>query len=154
MPNAEVGIAVFGSNLYFHENDHPYFVKTPRWGNAYLPLLTLDSTYDNNETGYEIVKRYLDSELINGKTQLKYKPSVAVGKRTNINCAFDAAKHAMISSKYAKNKQFIIFFSDGKANLPDRITKDDYTHGVDVPTTFTIFFSPNGSVPISLQHNE
>jgi len=151
LPNAEVGISVFQADLFFYEKDSPYFAKTPQWDRAYLPLMKLDSTYNNNETGYDIVKKYLDSELINRTAQLKYQPSVPIRERTNINCAFDAAKHAMLSSKYSKNEQYIIFFSDGEANEPDQRTKDNYTKGVDVPTTFTIFFSRNGFVPASIQ---
>jgi hypothetical protein len=85
---------------------------------------------------------------------MKYKPTDPLPIRTcgtNINSGFDAAKDAMKSSKWEKQKQFVIFISGVEANRPQDGTKNDFVKGIDVPTTFTIFFSRDERVPQSIQ---
>jgi hypothetical protein len=80
-PAAEVGLAVFGTHLYFDTLDkatHQYFTQTnplyqhdPAGTNrgAYVRLLRLDSTYVNygNLTGYTILRNILDTAHYTGR---------------------------------------------------------------------------------------
>jgi hypothetical protein len=80
-PDAEVGLAVFGTHLYFDTLDkatHQYFIQTnplyqhdaagTNWG-AYVRLLRLDSTYANygNLSGYTILRNILDTAHYTGR---------------------------------------------------------------------------------------
>jgi hypothetical protein len=98
-----------------------------------------------------------------------------VGSGTNINLAFITAKNAMKSAKNSKDRQFVIFFSDGEAtaSIPSIKDQNDFQKGVDVPTSFTVYLqirlNPNGetidsanvelkssleSIPVTLSKNE
>jgi hypothetical protein len=166
-PKVEVGVAVFGSWLYFDPNDSAYFVKPSgrppsQDSGAYVPLLRLDRIYSQygNRTGYDILKAVLDTTLRgtggNQYVDLTYRPTNTVlrGIFTNINAGFDAARNAFRSSFNAnhKSKQFIIFLSDGEANRPS--SGDDpqkFQNGDSIPTTFTVFFTTGGGgVPASI----
>jgi hypothetical protein len=108
-PSAEVGLAVFGTYLYFDPRDsatHPYFKRcvvhssNPRIpmvtdSGAYIPLLKLDSVYTNygGDSGYTILRNILDTQSYNGLgydnnryhfVGLKYRPTNhALGDTTN-----------------------------------------------------------------------
>ena len=160
-PNVEVSIAVFREHLYFDSADDNRFVQCPGYSmGAYLPFLKLDSIYaPSGETGYQIVKHYLQIDTV-GDTlplyvDLEYIPTnVGLNSAsTNINVAFAAAKHAFQSALYAKERQFIIFLSDGEAtvyNGPDSSTTEFVTDVDGLPATFTIFFTQIGQVPQNL----
>ena len=160
-PKVEVGVAVFGTWLYFDPNDSTYFVRPPGrppaldYG-AYVPLLQLDSVYAayGNRTGYDILKGILDTTLRGtGPGQyvdLSYQPTNTVLRETytNINAGFDAARDAFRASFNVnrKNKQFIIFLSDGEANRPssgDNFRR--FMQGDTIPTTFTVYFTTGGT---------
>jgi hypothetical protein len=80
-PDAEVGLAVFGTHLYFDTLDkaaHPYFTQTnPLYQHdvagtnrgAYVRLLRLDSTYANygGQSGYTILRNILDTAHYRGR---------------------------------------------------------------------------------------
>ena len=166
-PMVEVGVAVFGSWLYFDPDDSSYFVipsgRPPALDyGAYVPLLQLNKIYPSygNRTGYDILKGILDTTLRGtGPGQyvdLNYRPTNTVlqGTYTNINAGFDAARDAFDSSFNAnrKNKQFIIFLSDGEANRPSSGDNPQrYQDGDTVPTTFTVYFTSGGTgVPASI----
>ena len=165
-PKVEVGVAVFGSWLYFDPNDSAYFVKPTgrplsQDSGAYIPLLQLDRNYPayGNRTGYDILKAILDTTLRgtgpNQYVDLTYQPTNPVlhGIFTNITSGFDAARDAFRSSFNAnrKNKQFIIFLSDGAANRPLTADSVRFVQGDSTPTTFTIYFrTGTGGVPTSI----
>ncbi len=153
--SVEIGLAVFQQHLYFDPVDDPIFVQTPGYDTgAYIPLLTLDSSYaPSGELGYQILHGYLDCDTIGTGSSvyvdMVYTPSsLVIGKSTNINAAFAAAKHAMQTAKYNKDKQFIFFFSDGEATYPNNNETqflEDVSEGV--PTTYTIYFTNDNMVP-------
>jgi hypothetical protein len=159
-PGAEVGLAVFGSYLYFDPNDRPCFTVCGAQANgAYVPLLKLDSVYSaySNQTGYQILKSLLAvSTYDTGADQyvgLTYQPTDTVlrGKGCNLTAGFDAVKSAMASATASRCSQYVVLFSDGEANAPGGDTTWYFRDSViNVPTTFSVFF-PVGTVPAGLQ---
>ncbi|KMQ52758.1 hypothetical protein CHISP_0527 [Chitinispirillum alkaliphilum] len=173
-PKTHVGLALFGSFLMFDPNDDSVFVEPQGYDTynrnsvnrgAYIPLLQLDSVYTeySNRTGYEILQQYLqtkwqydnfpiDDQPEGYRTRnLYYQASTRALRTTatNITTGFDAAKDAMANSPHDRENQFVIFLSDGEANTPesDPEIRDRFIAGEDVPTTFTIFFSPYDRAP-------
>ena len=162
-PKSEIGISVFTEYLYFRpENDpHGRIVQcTGIDSGGYIPLFQLDSSYaPTGEMGWQILQGWLETdtviETIAAQTvefvDLKYRPvplwdDWQGGSNSNINVGFEAAKHAMQSSKYPKHRQYIIFITDGEVSPASNPT--DFVQGVNTPTTFTIFFvEPGGSPP-------
>ena len=156
-PEAEVGIAVFRQYLYFDPVDDARFVQCPEQDTgAYLPLFKLDSSYaPDGKMGYEILKWYLETDTVVGLPEyvdLVYIPTnIALNNTsTNINAAFDAARHAMLASSHPKENQYIIFLSDGEATWPNGPDMNNYVQGTNVPTTFTVFFTQTGNAPQNL----
>ncbi len=155
-PGVEVGIAAFRTYLFFDPTDSDYFVQCPQQNTgAYLPLFKLNSKFPpDNKFGWDILQGFLEIDTVdNDHVELKYVPSNIFDNMsgTNINSGFDAAKHAFLSSKYPKECHYIIFLSDGEANQPMMGDPDAYVAGTDVPTTFTVYFSSNGTAPQSIQ---
>jgi hypothetical protein len=72
---------------------------------------------------------------------------------TNINIAFEAARQEMSTAVNPRDRQFVIFFSDGAPQGTDQmgLVSDYFMQGTNVPTTFTVFFTPNATAPASLQ---
>ncbi len=152
--SAEVGVCVFRQHMYFDPADDPRFAQAPGYDTgAYIPLLKLDSSYaPSGEWGYQILHNYLETDTVGtgsgAYVDLKYTPSnLSMTGHTNINAGFAAAKHAMKSAKYTKNRQFVIFLSDGEATYPDDETKFLKDVEEDIPTTFTIYFTDDNQVP-------
>jgi hypothetical protein len=169
-PDAEVGLVVFDNKLFFNSDDDSMFKRMPADFNvpddvreqAYVPLMQLNKKQKNGMSGIEYLKYILQVEKtpLSGSrltTDLVYQPSgwdFEDHGGTHINIAFDAAKEAMKSSSFAKENQYIIFFSDGDANQTTSPKRVDYfSEGENVPTTFTVYFteSATGSAPRSLQ---
>jgi hypothetical protein len=158
-PHAEVGLAVFGTYLYFNLADRPYFAVCPtQLHGAYIPLLRLDSVYAayGNQTGYQILKSILAVSAydtgVNQYVGLTYQPTDTVlrGKGANITAGFEAAKSAMASAKASPCSRYIIFLSDGEANAPGGDETWYFRDSVkNVPTTFTIFFPGSATLATS-----
>ncbi len=160
-PHAEVGIGVFTCNLYYR-NVSPYLASCPRQDSGlYIPLLRLDSSYTpNGKSGYAILDSMFDTTInqyINYDTidyvDLNYWPDPPWENfGTNITAGFDAARHAMESSSCHRSRHFIIFFSDGNANVPinDNTERSRFMKGDTIPTTYTIFFTGDPEPPDSL----
>lgn len=150
-PKMQVGLVVFRTYLYFDPSDDPIFEQCPAYDTgAYIPLLTLDSTY-NGQTGYDILKNYLETDTVSLDSlwiDLVYRPTnvILAGGNTNITASFEAAKQGMLSSIYPKGNHYIIFLSDGESTVGG----NDYILGENVPTTYTVFFTPLGKPPQSL----
>jgi hypothetical protein len=161
MPEAEVGVGIFGSEMYLDVNDDNLLDRAngrSNWG--YIPLLKLNEEYDSDwagfGTGREILKSYM--EIRDGvapgfeESPLVYRSGAETG--TNITTAFDAARHAFENSTTRNDFQYIIFISDGDATIPqaDQQERERFMEGNDVPTTYTIFFRSDGSdVPQSIE---
>ncbi|MBN1980218.1 MAG: hypothetical protein JW795_01720, partial [Chitinivibrionales bacterium] len=168
-PMIEVGMAVFMRSLYHCKKDDSLvfdkYPTTPATSQAsFIKLLKLNEKYQSTsqkETGYDILTHYLQLDTVtqmqNYKyARLKYTPSdinLQMGRNsgTNITYGFEAAKLAMEKSTCPKEKQFVIFYSDGEANQPDSLTIWKFKDGVGVPTTFSVFFSLADTVPQSIQ---
>jgi hypothetical protein len=142
-PHAEVGIAVFGSYLWFDPvNDiatHPYFTRCVHppalladtgifHNSAYVPLLKLDSIYYypsypawGAHSGYDILKSILATAGNAPNVTLAYQPTNATlrGSGGNMTAGFDAAKCAMATARASRCSQYVLFFSDGNATGPD-----------------------------------
>ncbi|MGB7567708.1 MAG: hypothetical protein WBM07_07605 [Chitinivibrionales bacterium] len=167
-PNAQVGLAVFQEYLYFDTSTSSKFWYTQYFktmsqvydtlpGQAYMPLLTLNQSY-NGILGINILDSALATTGSGSNIALKYAPNFSTERRTNINIAFLAAREAFANATAGKNNQYIVFLSDGDAN---RGASDPGQDGIyyfrdstrNVPTTFTVFFNSGGStaVPASIQ---
>ncbi|MBN1983438.1 MAG: hypothetical protein JW795_18015 [Chitinivibrionales bacterium] len=170
----EVGVVVFRQYLFFNVNDHSLFMPTPEWGDSgsFMRLLKIDSTYNykfqgqqKKATGYDVLRELLETQddfqdtLISKTlrwTELKYRPSPLPRPNptgTNINSSFDAVRTAFKPENTMiddKNSHFVIFLSDGEATYP-RTGQNQYQQGINVPTTFTIFFTQNSQPPLSLR---
>jgi hypothetical protein len=152
-PDVEVGVSVFRDWLMFDTTDKPYFQTCATQTNgAYVPLLTLGKTYleFGNKTGYEILKEIL---TIKTNGTLLYQPTNTVlrSSGTNINAGFDAAKCAFAQSLNfnRKNKQYIVFLSDGLPTSPPApADKNSFQLGVNTATTFSIFFLNGSTVTV------
>lgn len=147
-PKAEVGIGIFGSELYMKKSDDKDLFDVVNSGDewGYIPLLNLSEEYPSERagtgTGVEILKHYLKTRTTTTKNPLDYRPSGAeVG--TNITCGFDGAVSAFKKAANPANRHYVIFISDGDANVPtdNDAERERFMQGIDVPTTFTIFFS-------------
>jgi hypothetical protein len=161
IPEAEVGIGVYGSSMYIDTNDDNLLASadpSSRWG--YIPLLRLDTEYESDwagrGTGRDILKSYM--EIRDGvepgyqQSPLVYRSRAATG--TNITTAFDAARHAFENTNSQKSMQFIVFISDGDATIPedDQAERERFIEGNDLPSTYTIFFRSDGQdVPVSIE---
>lgn len=82
-----------------------------------------------------LIPKYWPTQTISGVNNDPYW-----GQMTNINIAFDGGKDALSKCPHPKHRQFIIFFSDGKATWP-QVNTTEYVSGTNVPTTFTIFYN-------------
>lgn len=152
-PTAEVGLAVFTEYLEFDCTNLPYAqALTGESPHGFLPLMQLDKVISGGQTGYQLLKNILVTvdDPMQGTT-LVYRPQAffnSVG--TNINCGFDAAKQAYLAAQYSKDRQCIIFLSDGEANRPFGGDPNAYTAATNVPATFSVFFTSSGILPPTL----
>jgi hypothetical protein len=173
-PKAEVGLVVFQEMLYFDTQNLRYAKTLPddypfpsgEKTQAYIPLMRLDSLLSDGKTTQQYLTELLatkDSIVPNlgvKSTDLVYKPVFSTIGYTNINTAFDAARLAMLSATNPKDNQFIIFLSDGepyptqtKTGTHGDKSPNTFQQGVDIPTTFTVYFVSNSrdGVPASIQ---
>jgi hypothetical protein len=170
-PKAEIGIIVFQEVLFFDSRDDVNFASLPRdypspagyETQAYIPLIRLDSTLQNGKKGIDFIKGYLKTKSVTVTTPLRstdktvdlvYQPRFTTIGNTNINTAFDAVRAAMQKAANEKENQFVIFLSDGEPypekNLPDLHggrNYNDFTNGIMMPTTFTVFLNPESRNP-------
>lgn len=153
-PAAEVGVSIFGSDLYFRMSHDTIFTALPGKSTyGYIPLLKLNESYSSDRmqeeysqdvsTGKDILQEYL--RTVNNP-QVDENPLIYKGNSnysTNITAGFDAAVNAFSNAQYQdRNKHYVIFISDGEAMAPENSEeRRRFMQGVDVPTTFTIFFS-------------
>jgi hypothetical protein len=163
-PTAEVGVVVFREVLYLDHRNNPLFTQLEGQGDqSFLPLLGLDKKVKGTQTGMQVIKELLRIDTLkryNEKNRLDvvcsdllYKPLFATVGNTNINNAFAAALQAMTKATNPKNRQFIIFLSDGEPHpLGDNAQhggKDPFyfQQGINTPTTFTVYLDNTETVP-------
>jgi hypothetical protein len=162
--NIDVGLVVFREVLYFDKNNNDQVVAYPNGTNdnqSYYPLTKLSSS----QTGIGALKKILETREVSytdslntshpepfNYVDLVYKPTFPTQGYTNITLAFNAAKKAMEKSENPKERQFIIFLSDGIAQLAVTTADlNEYQRGAGMPTTFTIYLSESStSVPSQL----
>lgn len=155
--SAEVGVSVFHRYLWYNPVNDSRFVKCPQYDTgAYIPLCRLNQSYPpDGKTGYDLLKFYTDTAMYAYNSiqyvDTKYQPDPPwpnnnTSRSTNINAAFDCAKDAFKNSSLPRNRQFIIFLSDGEANVSQipGVTPTDYVKGTGCPTTFTVYFTQTG----------
>jgi hypothetical protein len=163
-PNAEVGVVVFREVLYLDHRNNPLFTQLEGQGDqSFLPLLGLDRKVNGTQTGIQVIKDLLRIDTLkryNEKNRLDvvcsdllYKPQFSTVGNTNINNAFDAALQAMTKATNPKNRQFIIFLSDGEPHpLGDNSQhggKDPFyfQQGINTPTTFSVYLHNTATTP-------
>jgi hypothetical protein len=163
-PNAEIGVVVFREVLYLDHRNNPLFTQLEGQGDqSFLPLLGLNRKVNGNQTGIQAIKELLRIDTLqryNEKNRLNvicsdllYKPEFATVGNTNINNAFDAALQAMSKATNPKNRQFVIFLSDGEPHpLGDNSQhggKDPFyfQQGINTPTTFTVYLHNTATTP-------
>jgi hypothetical protein len=180
-PDAQVGLVVFRDDLRFDDRDSKYFkpafpgdLAHPH--DAYFPLTRLDTVFSNGRTGHDSLEEFLRvgrkkivemvSNGVPGQDypETTYTPYLVHETKlhdgdttggTNITLGFKAAKAAMQKSIAPPENRYIVFLSDGDAQLPADLVDhpelrpdlNDFEKGEGVPTTFTIFFNEPDSAP-------
>ncbi len=167
-PASEIGLAVFSNQLLHSSSDDPFYVQLDsRWHDSYVPLSRLSGKI-NNVSAVEKLKSSIvlsaekdyfnNFKLLNGN----YSPTgrkdtlgnnLGYNGTTDISLAFDAARKAFLNAANPKEKQYIVFLSDGisqNVDIERKTSELDYITGAGVPTTFTAFFV-NVNKPIPQQ---
>ena len=155
-PSAQIGLALYDGSFYLRPQDDTLFDTCPAPNNqgGYLPLLNLSSSYETG-TGRSILKHYLEMDTIDAPpgsnpevtqyAELKYHPRTRAS--SNITIGFEAAKNAMLLSLHKLSVNKIIFLTDGSADRGG----DAWIAGVNVPTTYTIYFTNTSALITNLQ---
>ena len=164
-PDAEIGLVVFREVLYFDHRNNNLLVPLEGQGDqSFMPLLQLNQKIKGNTTGLQALKSILATDTVvkyvetdnRGNVEavdLVYKPQFYTEGNTNINNAFAAALQAMKSARNPKERQFIIFLSDGIPHPPNNNSmhggKDPeyFSQGLNTPTTFTVYLNDTARVP-------
>ncbi len=170
-PETRVGVVAFRNWLAWDWQTNPVFEKIDEsgftWNDSYFPLTRLDTTFSDNSSGLEKIKslfttdqwNLLEAFQTNDSTERTRPVDPGTGKPylkhqqgTDITLAFMAAKDALEDSPTPKERQFIIFLSDGLHGRVDQemeARKTEYIEGDEVPTTFTVFLGDNVKTPPS-----
>ncbi len=151
-----IGLVFFAGNLWFYPPDDSLFVDFPDHPGGFVPLLQTSDEYsgiytltDNlgniisqtpyTKKGIDVLKMYLDTTRRSSTwgVEPKYRPSSSISAGSSITEAFDAAKYALLNSPHDKDRQFIVFITDGGGT-----TNNDYVLGLNTPATFTVYYNP------------
>lgn len=158
-PSAKVGAAIFTDRLAFDYRDNPFFQPLfpgdTSQHDSYIPLTSLDSICgDWMKTGLDTLKDLLairgDGSLVQQTLRPKERMPLEGGGGADITLGFDAARAALASSTQPKENRYIIFITDGGANVSDEIRLDResaYEAAIETPTTFTICIDPDTRRP-------
>jgi hypothetical protein len=175
-PGTEVGMVFFSRRLQLDHRDNPVF-QTAFPGDtsqhdSYMPLTALNKKYANGRTGLDTLRSLLmhdtDGNMTYATKRLASRGTndnsiltdpIAPGREnirrgTDITLGFEAAKLAIKTSTSPVDNQFFIFLSDGDAGSVDSGRTNlinNYQQGTGVPTTFTVFFSRNNTVPAGIR---
>lgn len=156
-PDAEIGLVVFREVLYFDHRNNDLLEPLDGYGDqSFMPLLQLNRKVKGNTTGLQALRSILETDTVSKNTDengmveavdLKYQPQFTTIGNTNINNAFAAALQAMQSATNPKERQFIIFLSDGKPhpegnnNAHGGKEPNYFSQGLNTPSTFTVYLS-------------
>lgn len=165
-PQSEIGLAVFSNQLLHSYKEDPFYVQldqdNPDWHDSYIPLTRLDAenSIEKLKKSIEISSAAGDIDaggnfrLVNGN----YDPTGRRDSRlfeqginhnggynggTDITLGFEAARQAFQTASNPREKQFIVFLSDGvhqSVDVERGEFQTDYLAGINIPTTFTAFF--------------
>jgi hypothetical protein len=167
-PATKVGIVVFSRRLNYDHRDNAFFKQAdlgdPNQHDSYIPLTALNANI-GGRLGIDTLKALLgftgSGELNHATTFPATRvssnsgwPAENVRDGTDITLGFLAAKQALIGDNNAKDNQYFIFLSDGEPTGVDVIrqgTMMDWVQGVNVPTTFTVFFTNSSTPPGNVQ---
>lgn len=159
-PETEVGLIPFTRRLLFDDRDGAFFESAfpgdTSQHDAFVPLTRLDGTYAAGRTGLDTLKQLLTHSNAGALTHATGFPAsryndgmgpMNLTAGTDITLGFAAAKLAMSEAKNPKERQVVIFLSDGVPISLDRgreATGSDYIKGTGLPRTMTVYF-PSGS---------
>ncbi len=155
-PNSEVGLVVFREKLCFDHRNNNFAVALPGFDDqSYIPLIKLNSQ-QGSHTGLVVLQEMLKTDTVSiynpiiGDSvecaDLIYKPQFSTIGNTNVNIPFTAAKEAMKSADNPSERQYIVFIVDGEPHPVDS-NSFDFVDGIQCPTTFTVYFSPDSGLP-------
>ncbi|HKP95590.1 MAG TPA: VWA domain-containing protein [Fibrobacteria bacterium] len=153
----------------------PAFPADPAQHDAYVPLTKLNQVFADGKLGVDTLKALLSTtpgsngKLVYNTRNPESRPNKNINKDpagtvtdpaqpgkwnvrdgTDITLGFEAAKQAMASATAARENRFFIFLSDGAPSDPDdsRLANQyDFEQGKAAPTTYTVFFTDDGTVP-------
>ena len=168
-PETRVAVVTFRNWLAWdwRENDMFRKISSYDWNDSYFPLTPLDSVFADGERGIQKIKGLFELDQWNllqafhsdstERTRPMQtdedgnpRPPTRSDQGTDITLAFRAAKDALKNSSTPKQRQFIIFLSDGYHGGVDvemESAKKDYINGEDVPATYTIFLGDSVKEP-------
>ncbi len=169
-PQTRVAVVTFRNWLAWDWRENPLFRKISSpfaWNDSYFPLTPLDSVFSDGKRGIDKIKALFQmdqwkllqafhSDSTERTRPPKYDPqgnplpTTQSDQGTDITLAFTAAKDALRNSATPRERQFVVFLSDGYHGGVDvemESAKLDYINGVDIPATFTIFLGDSVKVP-------
>ena len=155
-PGSEAGLVVFSNRLHFDDRDNPFFKPAfpadTSQHDAYIPLTDLDGLLPDGRKGIDTLNSLLnytdDGNLIHATSRPPSRvntidPVGDLRNGTDITLAFQAAKTAMEGAKSPKDRQVILFLSDGEPSTVDDIRMpmaNEFMLGENVPKTLVVFF--------------
>lgn len=165
-PATKVGIVVFSRRLSFDERENSLFDRAfpgdSTQFDSYIPLTALNADV-GGRTGLDTLKALLAHDRSGDLRHATRLPATRVSSNgwsttstrdgTDISLGFQAAKQALVGDKNPKTNQFFIFLSDGEPSGLDIGRENlewEWVKGDNVPTTFTVFFSPISTAPDSI----
>lgn len=169
-PETRVAVITFRNWLAWDHRENDMFrkISSPfEWNDSYFPLTPLDSVFADGKRGIEKIKGLFEldqwnllqafhSDSTERTRPQQYdadgnpRPPKQSDQGTDITLAFTAAKDALKNCSTPKQRQFIVFLSDGYHGGVDvemESAKKDYIDGEGIPATYTIFLGDSVKVP-------
>jgi hypothetical protein len=166
-PGSEAGLVVFSNRLFFDDRDDaffkPAFPSDTSQHDAYAPLTDLNGLLPDGRKGVDTLKGLLQytngGDLVHTTQRPRSRansanPEGKIRDGTDITLAFQAAKQAMAASKHPKERQVILFLSDGEPSGVDDSRKsmeNDFIIGEGVPKTLVVFYKGQSANPTAPQ---
>lgn len=168
-PATKVGVVVFSRRLHYDHRENAFFKQAdlgdPAQHDSYIPLTALNTAYPGGRFGIDTLKALLENDASGNLVHATKLPAVRqpsdtrwlpenVRDGTDITLGFQAAKQALIGDNNAKDNQYFIFLSDGEPSGIDVVRQtmaSEWIQAVNVPTTFTVFFTNSSTPPPQIQ---